>query len=78
MKGPEGRYIPFCLSPIITNSMNQDSLVIKAHTCFHKLEIPICPEDVFIHRSFIETQTLKGIIQGTLEYEDVLYGFDEE
>ncbi|KAK8802133.1 hypothetical protein WA158_006527 [Blastocystis sp. Blastoise] len=71
LKGPEGRYIPFCLSSLpeqqYFRNPDKNHLFIRSHTCFHKLEIPICSES-----------SLRCILIGLLENEEALFGFDEE
>ena len=73
LKGPDGRYLPFCLSPLpyyLRKDNTSDTVIkyqIRARTCFHKLEIPM-----------VDKQTLERVMLLTIQSDNGCVGFDEE
>ena len=64
--------MPFCLSPLPYNirTLPDDNIMqfqLRAHTCFHKLEIPVVAESV-----------LEKVMLATIQSDKGCYGFDEE
>lgn len=73
LKGPDGRCLAFCLSPLpyhIRKNSDPGAVIgyqIRAHTCFHKLEIPMIDQD-----------SLEKVMLSTILSDNGCFGFDEE